>query len=290
MYMDESGQANLADASKYFVLSGIMVEDKIDADLSAYLRYLKRRHSLDENVALHAYDILENKQHANYLKEAQKCKNFTASIAEFVENAPFVVLVCYLDKDELRELIKAPNGYKFKGNKSHKADKELSYEILGRKLIFEFAKLVKKNKAIGSIVAESRRSADSVLLRAYLDAQDPQAFVNQPAIAKQASIAKEFVHSICFASKKSLNGALELVDIISYCTHGELTSKFPSQRNDKRGVKAMWLKIKKQMGTKAIQKISKSAMRGIAPDRINETSKHISARLAEFGDLVNPTG
>lgn len=289
MYMDESGVANLGDASKYFVLSGIVVENDVDHDLSAYLRYLKRRHSISEDVSLHAYDFLENKLHPNYLKEAHKSKNFTASIAEFVENAPFVILVFYLDKDELRKIIGAPEGYTFKGNKGHKADKELGYEILARKLIFEFAKILKKEKAIGSIIAESRRGADNVLLRAYLDAQDPQTFIKRPAIVKLATNAKERVHSLCFSSKKSLKGALELVDIISYCTFCELAGKFPTQRNDKRGIKAMWHKIKKQMGEPAVQKLSAGVMRGLAPDRIDETSKRIKARLTEFRDLVNPT-
>lgn len=289
MYMDESGVANLAKDSQYFVLSGLVVEDKVDNDLSAYLRFIKRRHELSEEVSLHAYDLFENRTSNSYLPDTNS-KSFTASISEFVENAPFKVLVFYVDKNELCRKIQAPEGYSFKGSKRHKQDKELAYEMLARKLFFEFAKILRKEKAIGSVIAESRRSSDDVLLRAYLDAQDPQTFVSYPTIQKQAEMSKEYIHSICFASKKSLKGALELVDIISYCTYGELTGMFPPRRNDRRGVKVMWMRIKTQIGESKIQKISTRAMSGLIPDRIDETTKRIQARLNEFRDLVNPTG
>ncbi len=289
MYMDESGVANLANKSRFFVLSGILVEDAVDNDLSAYLRYLKRRHGIEEGVSLHAYDIFENKLNELYLKDYKKCKKFTASISEFVENAPFRVLVFYIDKNDLREKIGAPKGYSFKGGKGHKDDKELSYEILARKLIFEFARILKKEKAIGSIVAESRRGADRVLLKTYLESQDPQSFIKKSRIMKQAETAKQLIHSICFASKKSLKGALELVDIISYCAYNDLAGKFPIKRNDSRGIKVMWQKIKNQMGASAPKKITKYDMGELASNRINETSNRIKHRLSEYRDLVNPT-
>ena len=93
MYMDESGTANLSESSEYFVLSGIVVEETADHDLSAYLRYLKRRHGISEDTSLHAYDLFENKNHTNYLAEAKKCKQFTASIAEFIENARNIIRI-----------------------------------------------------------------------------------------------------------------------------------------------------------------------------------------------------
>lgn len=290
MYMDESGIAGLAHPSQYFVLSGIIVEDNADSDLSAYLRYLKRRHSIEVDVSLHAYDLFENKNHPLYLKDKPKCKDFTDSVAEFFENAPFRVLTYYIDKRDLMKKLGAPNGYSFEGSPTHKADKELAYEIIARKLIFEFSRILKKEKAIGSIVAESRRGADRVLLKTYLESQNPQAFKNagKDNLAKNATTARDKIHSICFANKKSLKGALELVDIISYCAYNEQIGKFPKQRNDSRGIKVMWNRIKARMGSMP-QLLTKSDMGKLAPDRIDETSKRIKQRMSQFRDLVNPT-
>lgn len=289
MYIDESGISNLANDSKYFVLSSIIVEDKVDGDLSAYLRHLKRRYSFKQDVSLHAFDLFEKKDHELYISDNKKCKEFTASIAEFIENTPFKASVLYLDKDELRKKLKAPSGYSFKGSKKHKADKELAYEILARKLIFTFAHILKKEKAIGSIVAESRRGADAVLLNTYLDTQDPQVFIKSPRIKKQAEISRDRIHSICFAGKKSLKESLELVDIVSYCGYNELVKRFPTHRSDSRGIKRMWERIKKRIEKTSPQKISGNEMMAIAKDRIDETSNRIRSRLAEFRDLVNPT-
>lgn len=289
MYIDESGIANLTDQTKYFILSGIIVEDKTDIEVSAYFRHIKRRHSIDENLSLHAYDLFENENHSLYLDNSKKSQAFTISIVELVENAPFKIYVYYVNKDVLRKKLGAPDGYSFKGSKKHKEDKELAYEILARKLMFDFSKILKKEKAIGSIIAESRRGADHVLLKTYLDTQDAQIFVNYPRLASQAKLSKNNIHSICFAGKRSLRGGLELVDIVSYLTFREINNKFPSKRNDRKGLKSMWNKIKLKLHTSSPIEIKKNDISGLIPDRIHEVSNRIKHRLNEYRDLVNPT-
>ena len=290
MYMDESGRANLAHTDdKYFVLTGLIVEDKIDIELSTYFKHIKRRHGIDEDVSLHAYDMFENMNDHLYFNDLTKCKSFNASIVEFVENAPFYIFVLYVDKEEIRKKLKAPPGYSFTGSKKHKEDKDFPYEILTRKLIFEFTKILKKEKAIGSIVAESRRSADNVVLGAYLDTQQPSLFDKNISLKKQSEDTKDRVHSICFAGKRSLKGGLELVDIISYLAYNHLKNKFPGKRNDRKGLKGSWVKIKNKIGKKSPHQVKGAEISRLASDRIDEISKRVKLRLTEFRDLVNPT-
>ena len=290
IYMDESGIASLADnGNQFFVLTGLIVEDKTDAEFSSYFRYVKRRHGLDEDTQLHAYDVLEDSHNALYIHDNQQCKDLTASMAEFVENAPFNIHVAYIDKEQVRSVLGAPKGYSFRGSKKHKEDKDIAYEALARKLFFEFAKLLKKNKAIGSIVAESRRGADSILLKAYLDTQDPQTFSENDQSAKLAKLARDHIHSICFSGKKSLKAGLELADVISYLAYSEITKRFPNKRNDRRGLKSAWERIKACANKKEPQLVAQSELKRVIPDRINEISKRVQHRLEEFRDLVNPT-
>ncbi len=290
MYLDESGVANLGDQKhKYFFITSVTVERSIDREVSAYFSFIKRRHGLDCKNTLHAYDVFENKGHENYITENKICKKIANSIGEFVENAPFDIRVYYIDKDKLRKKMGVPEGYQFKGAQKHKEDKELPYEIIARKHFFEFAKYLKKKRAIGSVIAESRRGADKILLTSYLDAQDKNIFSKDKQMFKNATLAKEHIHSICFAGKGSLKGGLEFADIISYCAYNDIAGNFPEQRNDSRGIKVMWGQIKKQIYKSAPQEITPAMMKKLANDRINESAKRVKQRLSEFSDLVNPT-
>lgn len=290
MYLDESGQSSLADfKDKYFVLTGLIVEDKTDAELSTYFRHIKRRHGIGEETSLHAYDLFENEKSDIYFSDNEKCKKFIASIVEFVENAPFYNYVFFIDKEEIRKKVGAPRGYTFKGSKKHKEDKGIPYEILTRKLIFEFAKILKRQKAIGSIVAESRRGADVVVLRAYLDTQQHSLFEKENSLKKQSESAEERIHSVCFAGKRSLKGGLELVDVISYLAYNHLIGKLPNRKKDRKGLHVSWEKIKERINKKTPQQIKGAEMGRLVVDRIDEISKRVEQRLAEFRDLVNPT-
>lgn len=287
MYVDESGVASLTDhQSEYFLLTGIVVEHTVDEEISAYFNHIKRRHGFELGNSLHSYDLFEKKGGGKYLDD-NKCRAFTESIGEFVENSPFEVLIYYVDKNELRKKLGIPSKrYQFKGSsRKHKEDKEVAYEILARKMFLDFAKILKKNRAIGSVVAESRGQADKVLLTAYVSSREPNVFAKKPKSAKTAQIAREKMHSICFADKGSLKGGLELADIVSFCALAETSGKFSTKRGDRRGIKSMWQKIKKRLKGPSIVKLSTAEMYNVAPDRIDEISELIAHRMKEANDL-----
>ena len=283
LYLDESGVANLADTrSNYFVMSGLIVDDKEDIELSAYLRHIKRRHKIEPTESLHAVDLFEIENHKNFLTSATS-KLFTNSIAEFIENAPFKIIVVAVDKQVLRRKMNIPDGYKFKGSKTHKKDKEVAYELLTRKMIFEFAKFLNKKGCLGSIVAESRRGSDNLVLGTYLDCQEPQTFVQRKSLAKLAVVTKERVHSICFATKVGAKGGLELADIVSYCSFNELKNNLRGMRRN--GVQQMFARIKADIGIERVSVLSLREISGLIPDRIHEITDQIEKRRRDFSDM-----
>lgn len=287
LYLDESGIANLAqEQDKYFIISTIIVETNADYELSGYLKHLKRRYSLPENEALHACELFEQEDSRMYLKDNALCKKFTESIVEFIENSSFQINTYVIDKILLNEILQAPKGYKFKGSKKHSEDKEFAYEILVRKILFDYAKFLKSKKSLGSIVAESRGNADSLVIRSYNMAQSKEEGDNEKRI-KVKEFVRKTTHSICFSNKLSVKPGLELADMVSYCTNLELNKKM--KERDARGLKQMWGKIKIKLPNQKVFILTKREIVELHRDKIHKITERIKDRLRQYGDLVNPT-
>ncbi len=78
LYLDESGVANLAqERDRYFIITTLVVESSADAELSGYLKHLKRRYGFEVSETLHAFELFENKISSTYISDNVKCKKFT---------------------------------------------------------------------------------------------------------------------------------------------------------------------------------------------------------------------
>jgi hypothetical protein len=287
LYLDESGIANLAQlGDRYFIISTLTVEVNADSELSGYLKHLKRRHGFKESDSLHAFELFEKKESPIHIKDNKQCKKFTESIIEFIENAPFNIHTYVIDKEMLCSIISAPKGYRFKGSKRHAEDKEFAYEVLVRKILFDYAKFLSLKKSLGAIIAESRGNADSLVIRSFNMAQSKEETDNEKR-TKIKERVRETIHSICFANKKSVRSGLELADMISYCANLELNGKM--KKRDARGLKQMWEKIKNKLPENRVYILTKKEIRGLHADKIHKITERIQSRLKEFRDLVNPT-
>src|ERR1051326_2678842 len=155
LYIDESGIANLTEAKggRYFVLVGLAIEETIDHELSSYFRNIKRRHGINLEKNFHAFDFFELKERSLYCNN-NKEKKFVDSLCEFVETAPFELFAFVVNKQDIIDKLQTKDTYKFR---THKHDKEIAYELLARAIFLSFASFLRKNKAQGAIVAESRR-------------------------------------------------------------------------------------------------------------------------------------
>lgn len=287
LYFDESGTANLAQyRDKYFIIATLSVEANADYELSGYLKHLKRRYGFQETETLHAFELFEDESSPSYFKDHALCKRFTESIAEFIDNASFEIGAYVIDKDMLRKIIGTPDGYKFKGGRKHAEDKDFPYEILTKKIVFDYANYLKKTKGMGLIVAESRGNADSVVIKSFNEAQN-NAEDDNPRIKTKKQYIRDRIHSICFANKKSVRSGLELVDIISYCINLDLSGKIKTR--DSKGIRQMWGRIKQKLPKGTYHILSKKDINELSKAKIHKISERIQGRLREFRDLVNPT-
>lgn len=294
LYVDESGVANLAETqTKFFVLTGIVVDASNDHDLSAYFNYIKRRYALPEHESFHAVSFFDppTRKTGTTRVPIKTAWNFCSSISEFIANTPFKVMIVAIRKSEVAKLLKMPKGYGFKGSSSHKKDKDVVYEIAARKLFLEFANMLKKHRAHGEIVAESRRKSDSVLIDTFLDCQEEANF--QSARNKRAARnIRETVVSICFKNKRAVDAALQIADLISYATYQHLCKKM-SLKKKKRGLGILWKTCAGRIADGGSHRLdvllSKRIIRNVASDRIHKITNTIQARLASNSDLVNPT-
>lgn len=284
LYIDESGVANLCDhQSKFFVLSAIVIEEKINRELAAYFSFIKKRYKLPEEKNFHTVGLFEDRKSDFYLSDS-KCKSFCFSLAEFIETSPLLISASCINKDYLRQLLKMPEVYGFKGSKEHNEDKDIGYEILARQVFLEFSKFLKQKNAQGTITAESRRGADYQLLKTFLFCQEPNQFNHSVRLRGYSQELRQRVFSIRFENKQGLNAGLEMADIISYLAYQKAARNLAA--SERRGSKILWRAIEKKSDLK---NLSSEIMNRFAKNRIHEIATRIEERLRKNSDLVNPT-
>lgn len=59
--IDESGKASFKHPSKLFVLSGVVIPEKIKPKIDAKMRKLKKKFFKDEEIIFHARDMIRKK-------------------------------------------------------------------------------------------------------------------------------------------------------------------------------------------------------------------------------------
>ena len=281
LYIDELGIANLCDySSRFFLLAGIVIEDKTTDELSSYFKYIKRRYSLPEEKNFHAVGLFETRTSDFYLSHSL-CKKFCVSVSEFIETSPIHIWLLRVDKRVLRTLLKMPQSYQFKGSREHKEDKDIGYEILSRKMFFEFARFLKDESAHGAIIAESRQGADYHLLKTFLQCKEPTQFNHNSRLQKYAQWLRGRVFSICFENKRGLSAGLEIADLVSYLGNRKVSRRLATL--EPRGGKLLWRIVEKNYN---FTDFSPAILKRLAGDRINKIAIRIRDRMALYHNIV----
>lgn len=297
LYIDESGTATIGQrkpkkthrGSPFFVLAGIIVESTADSEMAAYMNHIKRRYDLADGESFHAVNFFEGHRlkkkgapHGPKAVSAAKAKKISDSLGEFLTTFPIQIKVVALNKNDLRRALKFPENYGFKGSKEHKEDKEVGYEILARELFFWFSRFLKTHKAVGRIVAESRRAPDVVIFKTFLTSGEPNNFLERKMLLKWSQAMKNHVASIAFENKKGVQCGLEIADIASYISHDYL--KGILSEFEHRGSKIVWTAIRKKLEGKKIHQLRKAGFERVAPDRIHKIATTIRNRLDNVFD------
>jgi len=286
LYIDESGTANLNDKrDNLFFLTGLVLDDNISRGFSDYFHLVKKRHHLETIRNFHSVEFFEIKQSPQYVSN-QRAKEFIYTLGELLNTLPMFVISYSLDKRILRKILGISETFDFKGMFKNQLDsKEVAYEILARKIFFDFAQFLHKNEATGNIVAESRRESDAILLRTFFDCKTPSHFIHVPRFESYAKDFNEKVVSMCFENKNAITAGLEIVDAISYLWYLETKGKMKEPFALKRGIVPLIKELRKN--TKQPKQVTGPMIRNIGKDRINKITKEIK----EFSSrsLVDPT-
>jgi hypothetical protein len=274
LYVDESGTANLNDKrDDLFFLTGLILENNTSRSFSDYFQLVKKRHGIETTRNFHSVEFFEIKQNEQYVSN-KKAKDFSYTLGEVLDTLPTTVFSYQLDKNTLRKVLKIPEDYDFKGTtKEHKADKEIAYELLARKIFFDFAQFLNKKNAKGNIVAESRNVSDSILLKTFFECKNPDYFNNTPRFASYANNFNEKVVSICFENKNAVTAGLEIADTISYLWYLDIKGKMGESFAQKRGLVALCKELHKNAKKPTL--VTGPMIHSIGRDRINKITKEI---------------
>lgn len=278
LYIDESGSGNLADYSyKNLLLTGLIVEEIHDFEISAYFNYIKKIYKISEHIPFHAYDLFENSKSESYLP-SKKAAKLVESLTEFIKIIPIKVAIYNLDKTKLRSFFgmkEKQNDY-FVGNEESGRWKEIPYEILSSKMFFWFAdQLNFANENRGAIIAESRKEADHALLRSYLRCKTPLQH-NSENIRRASEKMQKRISSIRFEEKIGFRPGLEIADLFSYTSYQVINKKIRSKHFTDRKFTNLWHAIEKKIYNKKINVATNHTFKTYIPSsRVNKISNKI---------------
>lgn len=279
LYLDESGTAHINDyRDTFFVISGIVLEEQYDHDLTSYFTFLKRRYGIQESINFHAAEFFENRGNATFNAiDNETASEFAHSLGEFIKTIPLKIIAHAVSKDAVRGMLKIPEEYSQAQKKWNIPDRDIAYEIIIRKLMFEFTSHLISSDALGAIIAESRRESDQVMLQAYIESQEPFRFKEKPYYHEISDEARKRISSICLENKRGLTGGLEIADICSYLIYRYLHHSLEKAQD--RGVVDLWriikAKIEKPIHSNNGLLLTKKDMSRVASDRIYKISDRI---------------
>jgi hypothetical protein len=246
LFIDESGKSSLlSNEKKPFILTGVILENREIITIEEFFTYIKRKYSIDETKPFHSYHIFEKEE--TKLSNSQLLE-LSKTLAEFLSLIPIQLTVLEIDKRVFKKAIGLESKEQCKGSKKRKEVPELPYKLLASNLFKWFAEMLKVQKQIGLVIADSRRGGDHQLLKTLNICKEG----NMPTIKGEISkIIKERVTAICFADKNFLSGGLEITDLISYITFFRVRGLL--SRNKDRGIPLIWEQVRDREGLKEIK-------------------------------------
>src|SRR3989344_4594098 len=150
--LDETGKASFQHPSKLFVLSGVVIPEKIKARIDSKMRKLKKEFFGDSDLIFHARDMIRQKVPFHILRETKKELEFYSRFISFLNNEEISFFFVITNKAT-----------------AQKANWQLA-TILRRsylKILADFTRHLKTTKFNGKIITESDPTQDSYLIYAH---------------------------------------------------------------------------------------------------------------------------
>jgi hypothetical protein len=156
---------------------------------------------------------------------------------------------------------------------------DVLYEVAVRKMVLEFGHFLEQKKAVGEVVAESRRWDDEATLRAFVDSTNTSRFTEGTVYKIWSKYSFNRIHSLTFQNKKGLSFGLEVADLLAWGTFNTVwgmnrsyKSKQKNARINKR-LAAVQILRKDILLKKGLDTLTPSKIKTVALDRVSELSK-----------------
>lgn len=236
MFIDESGVAHLNNPAKDFVLSAVIISKQDFQIIEGYMRLLKRKFLDDDYKTIHTTDLYERPYMSYrklYASRPNKVNAFIHELKTVLRMVPYKTCIYKVNKHRICKKY----GYKpAPGRKSTSINLDKAYELASLQAIFDFTRLLKKEKCKGEIVIESRLHHDGQFVSYFDNARKAKLPGSIPNPLHKD--VRERIPSLFIATKNSNNGGLEIADIAAYISYRHIIGdpakklKVPLQRVD----------------------------------------------------------
>lgn len=194
--IDETGKASYAHPSELFVLSGVVIPEKIKSIVDRKMRSLKRKFFNDEELVFHARDMSRKKGPFSILQNNTKELQFWSEFISLVNNTELSFFFVVTNKQNAR-------------NASWQLQTILRRSYL--KILADFTRHLKTTGYCGKIIVESDAQQDLYLIYAHNRMQSEgtgDGSVN-------GSEYKKMITSLSLVNKSNLDIDVQLADTMA---------------------------------------------------------------------------
>lgn len=150
--IDESGKATFTHPSKFFVVSGTVIPEKIKTKIDFKMRRLKKKFFKDEEVLFHARDMFRKKGPFSILRDSKVEIQFWSEFISLVNNPEISFFFVITNKTKAK-----------KANWQPQTVLKRSYLMI----LAKFVRILKTSGSCGKIITESEPTQDGYLIYAH---------------------------------------------------------------------------------------------------------------------------
>jgi hypothetical protein len=146
-------------------------------------------------------------------------------------------------------------------------------------MILEFGHFLESKKAVGEIIAESRRWDDEATLRAFVDSTNTSKYLDGTNYKIWSQYSFNRIHSLTFQNKKGLSFGLEVADLFAWANFNDtwgMSREYSSKQKTTRIKKRLQVVNDLRGGVllkNNLERLTESKIKTVASDRVSELSK-----------------
>ncbi|MGH7203296.1 MAG: DUF3800 domain-containing protein [Candidatus Levyibacteriota bacterium] len=195
--IDETGKANYSHPSKIFIISGVIIPEKLKPKITTQIRKIKRKYLKNPDIVFHSRDMHRAKGQFAGLRDEKVATAFWNELIEILKHKDITAIFIVVDK------VKA----KKKGWQTQ--------TILQRTyvaLLEEFVEILKQRNDNGKIIVESDPYQDAFLIYAHNRLQSTGTTLK----TVKPKEYQQMVTSLSLVNKENLDIDIQIADMLAF--------------------------------------------------------------------------